>query len=147
TVTSLTGAGTLLAGTAEAGSTVTVLSATGTVLGTAVALGDGTYTVTLNPAQANGQLLSVIATDEAQNASPALLYPAADTTAPDAVTGLTISGDLSQLAGRGEAGASVEVTDALGNIVGSGTVAANGTFLIDLAPGITTGQVLTVNQT
>ncbi|MEB2652529.1 Ig-like domain-containing protein [Pseudomonas siliginis] len=147
TVTSLTGAGTLLAGTAEAGSTVTVLSATGTVLGTAVALGDGTYTVTLNPAQANGQLLSVIATDEAQNASPVLLYPAADTTAPDAVTGLTISGDLSQLAGRGEAGASVEVTDALGNIVGTGTVAANGTFLIDLDPGITAGQVLTVNQT
>lgn len=147
TVTSLTGAGTLLAGTAEAGSTVTVLSATGTVLGTAVALANGTYTITLNPAQANGQLLSVIATDEAQNASPVLLYPAADTTAPDAVTGLIISGDLSQLAGRGEAGATVEVTDALGNVVGSGTVAANGTFLIDLDPGITAGQVLTVNQT
>ncbi|MCP1475885.1 hypothetical protein ABIA54_000022 [Pseudomonas sp. EB276 TE3739] len=147
TVTSLTGAGTLLAGTAEAGSTVTVLSASGTVLGTAVALANGTYTITLNPAQANGQLLSVIATDEAQNASPVLLYPAADTTPPDAVTGLIISGDLSQLAGRGEAGASVEVTDALGNVVGTGTVAANGTFLIDLAPGITAGQVLTVNQT
>ncbi|PWB37101.1 hypothetical protein DCO47_05690 [Pseudomonas sp. NDM] len=147
TVTSLTGAGTLLAGTAEAGSTVTVLSANGTVLGTAVALGNGTYTITLNPPQANGQLLSVIATDEAQNVSPVLLYPAADTTAPDAVTGLTISGDLTQLAGRGEAGATVEVTDALGNVVGTGTVAANGTFLIDLDPGITAGQVLTVNQT
>ncbi|QXI18036.1 BapA/Bap/LapF family large adhesin [Pseudomonas hamedanensis] len=147
TVTSLTGAGTLLAGTAEAGSTVTVLSSTGTVLGTTVALGNGTYTVTLNPAQANGELLSVIATDEALNASPTLLYPVDDITAPDAVTGLTISGDLSQLAGRGEAGASVEVTDALGNVVGSGTVAANGTFLIDLDPGITAGQVLTVNQT
>ncbi|HWH87643.1 MAG TPA: Ig-like domain-containing protein [Pseudomonas sp.] len=147
TVTSLTGAGTLLAGTAEAGSTVTVLSANGTLLGTTVTASNGTYTVTLNPAQANGQLLTVIATDEAQNASPALLYPAPDITAPDAVTGLTISGDLTQLAGRGEAGATVEVTDALGNVVGSGTVAANGTFLIDLAPGITAGQVLTVNQT
>ncbi|MBV4484611.1 BapA prefix-like domain-containing protein [Pseudomonas sp. SWRI153] len=146
-VTSLTGAGTLLAGTAEAGSTVTVLSANGTLLGTAVTLGDGTFTVTLNPAQANGQLLSVIATDAFDNASPTLLYPAADNTAPDAVTGLVISADLTQLAGRGEAGASVEVTDALGNVVGSGTVAANGTFLIDLDPGITAGQVLTVNQT
>lgn len=147
TVTSLTGAGTLLTGTAEAGSTVTVLSATGTVLGTAVTLGNGIYTITLNPAQANGQLLSVTATDEAENASPALLYPVPDITAPDAVSNLTISGDLTQLAGRGEAGASVEVSDALGNVVGSGTVAANGTFLINLDPGITAGQVLTVNQT
>ncbi|MHC8407041.1 BapA/Bap/LapF family large adhesin [Pseudomonas sp. TMB3-21] len=147
TVTSLTGAGTLLAGTAEAGSTVTVLSANGTLLGTAVTPGDGTYTVTLSPAQANGQLLSVIATDAAGNASPALLYPAPDITAPDAVSSLTISADLTQLAGRGEAGASVEVTDALGNVVGSATVAANGTFLIALDAGITAGQVLTVNQT
>ncbi|MCF5070982.1 hypothetical protein GIW70_22655, partial [Pseudomonas syringae] len=147
TVTSLTGAGTLLVGTAEAGSTVTVMSADGTVLGTAVTLSDLTYTVTLDPAQANGQLLTVVATDAADNASPPLLFPAPDITAPDAVTGLTISADLTQLAGRGEAGASVEVTDALGKVVGSGTVAANGTFLIDLDPGITAGQVLTVNQT
>ncbi|SDT16075.1 VCBS repeat-containing protein [Pseudomonas sp. Z003-0.4C(8344-21)] len=147
TVTSLTADGVSLTGTAEAGSTVTVLSATGTVLGTAVALGNGTYTVTLNPAQTNGQVLSVIATDEALNVSPALSFPVPDITDPDAVTGLTISGDLTQLAGRGEAGASVEVTDALGTVVGTATVAANGTFLVTLTPGITAGQVLTVIQT
>ncbi|QRK86623.1 BapA prefix-like domain-containing protein [Pseudomonas granadensis] len=147
TVTSLTANGVSLTGTAEAGSTVTVLSATGTVLGTAVALGNGTYTVTLNPAQTNGQVLSVIATDEALNVSPALSFPVPDITDPDAVTGLTISADLTQLAGRGEAGASVEVTDALGTVVGTATVAANGTFLVTLTPGITAGQVLTVTQT
>lgn len=51
--------GTTLTGTGEVGATVTVRSAGGTVLQTAVVQANGTFTVTLSPAQDNGQVLSV----------------------------------------------------------------------------------------
>ncbi|WP_287815072.1 Ig-like domain-containing protein, partial [Pseudomonas sp.] len=147
TVTILSTDGLTLTGTAEANSQVTVTSADGTLLGTATATAGGTYSVGLNAAQINGQVLSIVATDASTNASTPLTYTAADTQAPDAVTNLSISADHSQLAGRGEVGATVEVTDAVGTSVGTGIVAANGTFVIDLTPGIVANAVLTVVQT
>ena len=144
TVTSLTNGGLTLSGTAEANSTVTVTNAAGTVLGTVTTSALGAYQVTLSSAQANGQVLSVVATDAAQNHSVALSYTAPDTTAPDAATNLSISADHSQLAGRGEVGATVLVTDAGGTTVGTGVVAANGSFVINLSAGIAANSVLTV---
>ncbi|MBK5008125.1 Ig-like domain-containing protein, partial [Pseudomonas sp. S32] len=49
--------GTALTGTAPAGSRVEVRGADGTLIGSAVANADGTFSITLNPAQANGELL------------------------------------------------------------------------------------------
>ncbi|KAB2414550.1 hypothetical protein F9C29_36795, partial [Enterobacter hormaechei] len=46
--------GTQVTGTAEAGSTVTITSSTGTVLGTAVADGSGNFSATLTPPQTGG---------------------------------------------------------------------------------------------
>ncbi|WP_272905092.1 BapA/Bap/LapF family large adhesin [Pseudomonas petrae] len=146
-ITSLTGNGTILQGTAEANSVVTVTSANGTLLGTAQANAGGQYSITLNPAQTNGQYIAVIATDAANNHSAPLTYQVPDTQAPDAVSNLTISADYLLLAGRGEAGATVTVKDALGATVGSGQVAANGTFVVTLVPGITANSVLTAGQT
>ncbi len=143
-VDSLTDSGATLNGRAEAGSTVTVTSAAGTLLGTATTGSDGIFHVTLNPVQANGQVLSVVATDAALNHSAALSYTAADITAPDAATNLSISADHSVLAGRGEVNASVVVTNASGDTVGTGTVGANGSFLINLDAGINANAVLTV---
>jgi len=144
-VTSLTN-GVTLAGTAEAGSTITVTSANGTVLGTAVTDDDGNYSVTLDAAQNNGQVLTVVASDGSNNQSAPLVYTTLDTLPPAAVTNLTISADHSVLAGRGEVGASIVVTNAAGVTVGNGVVGANGSFLINLAPGITANQELTVVQ-
>lgn len=61
------GTGTQVSGHAEAGSTVTILSSTGTVLGTGVADGLGNFTATLTPSQTNGQTLQAYATDVAGN--------------------------------------------------------------------------------
>lgn len=146
TVTSLTG-GTLITGTAEAGSTVTVTSASGTLLGSAQADINGAFSFNLNTPQTNGQLLSVVATDPAKNPSPVRVFLAPDTTAPDAVTGLTINAAHNQVVGRGEVGASVVVSNALGATLGSGTVAADGTFTINLNATVPSSQVLTVVQT
>ncbi|MFP3926100.1 BapA/Bap/LapF family large adhesin [Pseudomonas sp. W5-36] len=146
TFISLTGNGTILQGTAEANSTVTVRSADGTLLGSTRTDAGGRYEVGLNPAQANGQVISVTATDAANNASAPLVYTVPDTQAPDPVSNLTISADYLLLAGRGEAGAIVTVKDSLGVTLGTGQVAANGTFVVTLAPGVTANNVLTVGQ-
>jgi sugar lactone lactonase YvrE len=138
--------GTVLSGSAEANSTVTVTSATGTVLGSAKADGNGHFEVTLSAAQTNGQLLSVVVSDAAKNQSPVLVVKAPDTTPPDLVSGLTINAAHTQLVGRGEAGASIVVTRG-GVTVGTGTVAADGTFTITLSSAIPSTQVLNVVQT
>ncbi|WP_416424031.1 Ig-like domain-containing protein [Pseudomonas sp. App30] len=143
-VTSLTNNGGTLNGTAEIGSVISVTNAAGTLLGTVTTGADGQYHVTLTPAQANGQVLSVVATDTAGNHSLPLTYATADITAPDAATNLSISADHSQLAGRGEVGASVAVTNAGGTSVGTGAVGANGSFVINLSPGINANDVLNV---
>ncbi|WP_204306842.1 Ig-like domain-containing protein, partial [Klebsiella aerogenes] len=46
--------GTVVTGTGEPGATVTVTGAGGVAIGTAVVAGNGSYSVTLTPAQANG---------------------------------------------------------------------------------------------
>jgi hypothetical protein len=135
-------------GTAEAGSTVTIRAADGTSLGTAVADGQGGYTVSLSPVQNTGAPLTATASDAAGNASAALPFTAVDTTPPTAVTGLSISTDLDQLSGIGEPGATVTVTlTADGTVLGTALVAADGTFAVDLVPAAVAEQNLGVIQT
>ncbi|MDC6383528.1 Ig-like domain-containing protein [Pseudomonas graminis] len=143
---SLNSDGTILQVTAEPNSTIAVTSANGTLLGSAQANANGQYSITLNPAQINGQLISIVATDAANNHSAPLVQQVPDTQAPDPVTNLAISADYLLLEGRGEAGALVTVKNALNITVGSGTVAANGTFALTLSAGITANDVLTVGQ-
>ena len=60
---------TTVTGTAEAGSTVTVSTSDGTVLGTATSDSSGNYNITLSSAQTAGTAISVTATDTANNVS------------------------------------------------------------------------------
>ncbi len=53
--------------TGEAGATVTIRDPGGTVLGTAIVASNGSYAVTLTPAQLNAQLLQVSQADAAGN--------------------------------------------------------------------------------
>jgi hypothetical protein len=61
--------GGVVAGTAEAGSTVTVKDSNGNVLGTGVADSSGNYSVVLSPTQSDGSALTVTATDTSGNQS------------------------------------------------------------------------------
>ncbi|MQG93681.1 BapA/Bap/LapF family large adhesin [Pseudomonas sp. MN1F] len=147
TALALAGSGLQLSGSAEAGSTVTVRDAAGNLLGTVVANSNGTFQVTLNSAQTNGQTLHVTATDAAGNVSPAASYTAADTTAPAAVANLAVSADGTTLMGTGEAGATVTVRAPDGSSLGTATVGNDGRFTVSLAPAATTGASLSVVQT
>ncbi|MFJ7009813.1 BapA/Bap/LapF family large adhesin, partial [Pseudomonas putida] len=142
----LSSTGLQLTGNAEAGSTVTVRDASGNVLGTAVAGGNGTFQVALNSAQTNGQTLQVTATDAAGNVSPAAPYTAADTTPPAAVSNLAVSASGATLTGNGEAGATVTVRAPDNSVLGTATVGADGHFSVTLSPAAITGESLSVVQ-
>jgi large repetitive protein len=70
----ITAQGTPLTGTTDVGATVVVRDANGNVIGTGIAGAGGNFSIALNPAQTDSTTLSVVATDEAGNASdPATL--------------------------------------------------------------------------
>ncbi|WP_315761726.1 BapA/Bap/LapF family large adhesin [Sphingomonas sp. Y38-1Y] len=136
--------GLTVTGTGEAGATIEVRDPAGTVVATTVVLGDGSYSAALNPPQDNGGVLSVTQEDAAGNVSPEVDVPAPDITAPAAPTDLAVEADGTTLTGRGEAGASVEVTDASGDVIGIGTVNPDGSFSVELVPPQTGGDNLNV---
>ncbi|MGE8348118.1 Ig-like domain-containing protein, partial [Pseudomonas helleri] len=139
--------GLALTGKGEPGSTVTIKDPAGNVIGTGTVGADGTFSITLETAQTNGETLGVTLTDKAGNISQVGSVKAGDTTAPEAPTGLGVSADGLTLSGKGEVGSTVTVKDAAGNVIGSGPVGADGSFEITLDPAQTNGETLAVTQT
>ncbi|POT56297.1 Ig-like domain repeat protein [Citrobacter amalonaticus] len=118
--------GNRVTGTAEAGSTVTITSGTGTVLGTATADGAGNFVVTLSPAQTSGQALLAFAQDKAGNTGVSAGFTAPDTRVPDAPTIVNVVDDVGIYTGIIANG---QVTnDALPTL--NGTAQANATIAI-----------------
>lgn len=70
--------------------------------------------------------------------------PPADTTPPATPSGLSFAADGSSLSGTTEAGASVTVRDAAGNIIGTATAGADGRFNVSLSPVQKNGETVTV---
>ncbi|WP_409311003.1 Ig-like domain-containing protein, partial [Pseudomonas putida] len=139
--------GVTFTGRGEPGATVQVRDATGSLIGTGLVNEDGTFSVTLFPAQANGEALDIRVVDAAGNSSTPLAFTAPDVTPPAAVSNVVVDADGLVLSGRGEAGATVQVRDANGSVIGTATVGANGTFLVDLTPAAQPGEQLSLVQT
>ncbi|WP_201295461.1 BapA/Bap/LapF family large adhesin [Luteimonas sp. 9C] len=141
--------GDTVSGTAEIGATVNVFDAGGAIIGTGVAGTDGRYTITLDPALTAGEQLTVTATDAAGNESAPISLTAPDLTdniAPEPpIAAVTPGGDA--VVGTAEAGATVNVFDADGNLVGTGVAGTNGRFTVPLAPPLVAGEVLMVTAT
>ncbi|WP_241587782.1 Ig-like domain-containing protein, partial [Rosenbergiella epipactidis] len=139
--------GDTVTGKAEAGSTVAIKDADGNTLGSTTVAADGSFTATLDPAQTNGETLTVTATDAAKNTSAAASTTAPDTTAPAAPTDVAVSADGDTVTGKAEAGSTVAIKDADGNTLGSATVGSDGTFSVTLPAAQTNGQTLSVTAT
>jgi len=142
-VATVSGDGTIVTGTGEPGATVTVRDPSGTAIGTALVAANGAYAVTLTTPQGNGQ------TPRPRAAPPAAPPPAPAVTAPDTPppappAGVAINGEGTVVTGTGEAGAAVEVRSAGGTLLGTGTVAANGSFSVSLNDPQTPGETLSV---
>ncbi|MGP5571032.1 Ig-like domain-containing protein, partial [Pseudomonas helleri] len=83
----------------------------------------------------------------AGNVSAVTPVIAGDTTAPAAPTELKVSVDGLALTGKGEAGSTVIVKNALGVQVGTGTVGADGSFTTVLDTPQKNGELLNVTLT
>jgi VCBS repeat-containing protein len=73
--------------------------------------------------------------------------PAPDTTSPTTASELAVSGDGLEVGGHGEVGTTVHVLDENGAVIGTDTVAADGSFTVTLDQAQTLGQDLTVTLT
>ncbi|MFE8047129.1 BapA/Bap/LapF family large adhesin [Brenneria goodwinii] len=132
--------GTSVSGSAEAGSTVTITDADGNVLGSVTAGEDGSFSVPLSPSLTNGEEVSAVASDVAGNASAPVSVAAPDLTAPTAPADLLVAEDGASVSGSAEAGSTVTITDADGNVLGSVTVGEDGSFSVPLLPALTNGE-------
>jgi hypothetical protein len=136
--------GSIVTGTAEAGSTVKVTDSNGNVLGTVVADSNGNYSVTLSPTQSDGSALTVTATDTSGNESDST-STTADALAPTAPVVSSASGSI--VTGTAEAGSTVKVTDSNGNVLGTAVADSNGNYSVTLSPTQSDGSALTVTAT
>jgi VCBS repeat-containing protein len=88
-------------------------------------------------------VLSVTQVDPAGNPSPQIVANAPDITPPAAPTA-AINGTGTVVTGTGEVGATVEVRNASGTVIGTGTVAAGGVYAVTLTSPQVAGQALNV---
>ncbi|ODU18761.1 MAG: hypothetical protein BGP22_30535, partial [Variovorax sp. 67-131] len=119
--------GSLITGTAEVGTRVTIKDGTGAVIGSATVADDGKYSITPATRPADGTELRVVATDRAGNASLEVRVKV-DSKSPNEPTVNPTNGKL--ITGTAEAGTQVVIKDAAGNIVGSATVKPDGSYSV-----------------
>ena len=89
--------------------------------------------------------VSVVQTDGAGNESDPTVAAAPDLTAPAAPTA-TIAADGASVTGTGEPGATVRVTNAAGQQIGTALVGADGSYSAALTPAQVNGEPLQVRQ-
>lgn len=135
--------GTVLTGSAEAGSTVTIKDSNGTTLGTATADSTGKFSFPLNPALVNGEVLTAIATDRAGNDSASANVTAPDTTPPLAAGNLDVSDDGTTVTGTAEPGTTVTIYGSDNTPLGSALVQPDGSFTVTLNTPQTNGEIIT----
>ncbi|MCS3602961.1 VCBS repeat-containing protein [Buttiauxella sp. BIGb0471] len=150
--------GTVVTGNAEPGSTVTVSDSNGNPLGDGKAGDDGSFSVTITPAQTNGETLEVTATDKAGNTGPEAPVDAPDSTPPAVpvigaviddvanITGNLNNGDTTNdnkptLQGTAEPGATINIYDN-GGTTPIGTVTADPGGIWSFTPTTALGQGL-----
>ncbi|MGG1677744.1 Ig-like domain-containing protein [Neobacillus sp. NRS-1170] len=140
-VNDVTDQATSVTGTAEAGTTVEVKFGA-TVLGTATAADNGSFSVTI-PVQPAGTTLLVTATGSTGNVSRATKVTVRDTVPPAAPVVNTVTDKEKTVTGTAEAGSTVEVR--AGNVIlGTGPAAQNGSFSVAI-PIQSAGTILAIS--
>ncbi|EHF5012919.1 BapA prefix-like domain-containing protein, partial [Enterobacter hormaechei] len=143
----LNSTGTQITGTAEPGSKIVITNNAGVQIGTATADSNGNYVADLNPAQVNGEIISVVASDAAGNQSSPALVNAADITAPAAPGNLVVAEDGASVSGTAEPNSTIIIKAPDGTIIGQATAGPDGTFTIPISPAQTNGEALAVTAT
>ncbi|OAE47742.1 Ig-like domain repeat protein [Enterobacter cloacae] len=143
----LNSTGTQITGTAEPGSKIVITNNAGVQIGTATADSNGNYVANLNPAQVNGEIISVVASDAAGNQSSPALVNAADITPPAAPGNLVVAEDGASVSGTAEPNSTIIIKAPDGTTIGQATAGPDGTFTIPISPAQTNGEALEVTAT
>ncbi|MFB4369389.1 MULTISPECIES: Ig-like domain-containing protein [unclassified Pseudomonas] len=139
--------GTVLTGTAEAGSTVILTDGNGAQIGSTTAAANGSWSFTPATPLANSTVVNAVARDAAGNTSGST-STTVDSQAPGAPSNLFVSADGTLLTGNAEAGSQVRIV-VNGNVASPITVTATaaGTFAAVLIPALVAGQPISVTAT
>ena len=135
-ITGNSGSGYEITGTADPNTTIEVRDPSGAVIGTGTSDANGDFTVTLPTGTTNpGDTLTVIGKDNAGNESQPteVLVPADATVTAPTVTGNSVAGY--QVTGTADPNATIEIRDADGNVIATGTADGTGSFAVNLPAG------------
>ncbi|HAP3801425.1 TPA: cell surface protein [Enterococcus faecalis] len=138
-ITGNSGSGYKITGTADPNTTIEVRDPAGAVIGTGTSDANGDFTVTLPTGTTNpGDTLTVIGKDNAGNESQPteVLVPADATVTAPTVTGVTGNSVAGyQVTGTADPNATIEIRDADGNVIATGTAYGTGSFAVNLPAG------------
>ena len=138
-ITGNSGSGYEITGTADPNTTIEVRDPSGAVIGTGTSDANGDFTVTLPTGTTNpGDTLTVIGKDNAGNESQPteVLVPADATVTAPTVTGVTGNSVAGyQVTGTADPNATIEIRDADGNVIATGTADGTGSFAVNLPAG------------
>ncbi len=138
-ITGNSGSGYEITGTADPNTTIEVRDPAGAVIGTGTSDANGDFTVTLPTGTTNpGDTLTVIGKDNAENESQPteVLVPADATVTAPTVTGVTGNSVAGyQVTGTADPNATIEIRDADGNVIVTGTADGTGSFAVNLPAG------------
>ncbi|EMW5900802.1 cell surface protein [Enterococcus faecalis] len=138
-ITGNSGSGYEITGTADPNTTIEVRDPAGAVIGTDTSDANGDFTVTLPTGTTNpGDTLTVIGKDNAGNESQPteVLVPADATVTAPTVTGVTGNSVAGyQVTGTADPNATIEIRDADGNVIATGTADGTGSFAVNLPAG------------
>jgi MOSC domain-containing protein YiiM len=143
TITGVTGnstAGYEVKGTADANATVEIRNAGGAVIGTGTADGTGAFTVTVpaGEAGANETLTAVAKNASGTESTPTTFQTPADEATVTAPTIAGVTGNSTagyEVKGTADANATVEIRNAGGTVIGTGTADGTGAFTVTIPAG------------
>lgn len=136
--------GSILDGKTEANATVNVYDASGKLLGTVKANSEGIFSLKLTPPLTSEAGGKVIVQDAAGNKSEATpIFAGKDTIPPEAPL-IEVNKEGTVVEGKTEANAKVQIKDADGKVIGTGTANAQGEFQITLSSALKESQKATI---
>ncbi|MBC1943566.1 autolysin modifier protein [Listeria booriae] len=142
TIGALTADSTTATGTAEPNATIAIKVGT-TTIATGTVGSDGKYSVTI-PKQAEGTVVTATATKSGKTASVNTTVTAGQTIAQTTIEALTNTSTV--VSGTAEPNATIEIKNAAGTTIGSGTVGSDGKYSVTI-PAQATGTVVTATAT
>ncbi|MCW0366018.1 hypothetical protein NB699_001001 [Xanthomonas sacchari] len=136
--------GSVIAGTSEAGATITLTDGNGALIGQAIVDASGNWSFTPATPLADGTVITAVASNAAGTVSPPATTTV-DAVAPAAPVLQPSNG--SEINGTAEAGATVTVTDGNGAVIGQAAVDASGNWRLVPASPLPDGTVITAVAT